>query len=134
MINIYLAARFSEKEKMKAIRQYLQAYDCNVTSHWLDEEFPPNTTLDQVPNDFKVKTAQQDLEDIKIADLVILFTVDPTIPTVRGGRHFESGYAVGKGKPLWVVGPRENIFHWLPEVRQFNFLEDCIRGLDTCLL
>jgi len=35
----------------------------------------------------------------------------------RGGRHCEHGMALALGKVCWVVGYRENVFHWLPEVQ-----------------
>lgn len=38
----------------------------------------------------------------------------------RGGRHVEFGMALAMDKRLVVVGPRENVFHLLPAVEQFD--------------
>ena len=38
----------------------------------------------------------------------------------RGGRHVEFGMAIAAQKRIVVIGPRENIFHWLPMIEQFD--------------
>jgi hypothetical protein len=38
-------------------------------------------------------------------------------PWQRGGRHVEFGLALAWSKHLIVAGPREHVFHWLPQVR-----------------
>jgi nucleoside 2-deoxyribosyltransferase len=35
--------------------------------------------------------------------------------TARGGRHFETGYALARDKPIIVVGPVEHAFQHLSE-------------------
>jgi hypothetical protein len=37
----------------------------------------------------------------------------------KGGRHVEYGLALGLGKRLIICGPRENIFHTLPQVEHY---------------
>lgn len=32
-----------------------------------------------------------------------------------GGRHVEHGMAIAFGTPVWIVGPRENVFHTLAD-------------------
>ena len=65
------------------------------------------------------------VRDIEQADLLAIFTIDPLGPAKpRGGRHWETGFARGLGKEVVVIGPRENIFHFLPEVKQFDSKED----------
>ncbi len=44
----------------------------------------------------------------------------------RGGRNVELGIALGRGKTVIVVGPYENIFTWLPEVRHYDTWDDCL--------
>ncbi len=130
-MRIYLAARFSEKNRMKHIREYLEGCGHQVTSNWLDEKEAPSITLDQVSDEFKIAMAIQGIEDIKSAQVVILFTIDPKEMSPRGGRHFESGYAYGIAKRLWIVGPKENIFHSLPEVLQFDDIFAAADALDV---
>jgi hypothetical protein len=48
---------------------------------------------------------------------VVSFTEQPrALNGNRGGRHVEFGLAVALNKRLIVVGYRENLFHWLPQV------------------
>ena len=47
----------------------------------------------------------------------------------RGGRHVEFGMGWAWGKRLIVVGPRENVFHLLPTVEQFDSWPDALAAL-----
>ena len=49
----------------------------------------------------------------------------------RGGRHVEFGLAIAWGKPVYLVGERENVFHWLPQVRVFPALDEVVNYLKT---
>lgn len=55
--------------------------------------------------------------DVLSCDLLIAFTEVPRSGHSRGGRHVELGIALGTMKQVWIVGPRENVFCWLPEVK-----------------
>jgi hypothetical protein len=59
------------------------------------------------------------------ADVLMAFTEFPgqTPGRARGGRHVEFGIAFAKEKRLMIVGPRENIFHWLPSVEVYPDFE-----------
>jgi hypothetical protein len=59
------------------------------------------------------------------ADIIILFSEKSGI-SHRGGRHVEFGLAIGLKKRLIVIGPRENIFHCLPQVELFDSWEDFV--------
>lgn len=44
---------------------------------------------------------------------------------MRGGRHVEFGIALEREIPIFVIGPRENIFHYmLTRVQHFENLDD----------
>ena len=45
----------------------------------------------------------------------------------RGGRHVEFGIAIGLSKIVIAVGPRETVFHHLPEIRHFDTVEDFLK-------
>lgn len=128
-MKVYIAARYSTKEEMKHVAVLLKDKGIDVTSSWLQEPHAAGTTMDQVDPQDLCAYAQQDIEDIKAADVVVLFSVDPLMPTVRGGRHVETGIAIGLGKPLFVIGPVENIFHHLPYVKRFPTISELIEGL-----
>lgn len=123
-MKVYLAARFSQKNEIAKLAEELRAAGVEVTSRWLNEKAPANSTMDQYSDEYLRETAAIDLEDIDAADALVLFTVNPKEPTVRGGRHTEFGYAMGRGLGLMIVGPRENIFHYLPAVVQRDTWEE----------
>jgi len=72
------------------------------------------------------------VQDINAADIFLSFVpsdkelVDATVrSSSRGGRHFEFGYAYGQGKLCVFVGPKENVFHYLPlGVRHFETYQE----------
>lgn len=109
---------------MRDYAKMIERAGIKVTSSWLDEPYAPNMTMDQCTQAFLRYTAKVDLQDIWRSSAVLFFSEDPTIGIPRGGRHVEFGYALGLGIPIYVIGPRENIFHYLPSIECFDSLED----------
>ena len=54
------------------------------------------------------------------ADGTRCFAEQPRETNTRGGRHVEFGLAVADEKRIILVGPRENVFHFLPVVENFR--------------
>lgn len=73
--------------------------------------------------------AEQDVEDVATADLVIVFTSPEG--SSRGGHHVEFGLALGLRKKLIVIGPRQSVFHWLPAVGQFDTFDDFLYATEV---
>jgi len=74
--------------------------------------------------EFYARCAAVDLEDIETADALLFFAEDPLVGIPRGGRHVEFGYGLARGKYIDVVGPRENVFHYVsPLVRHWDTFE-----------
>ena len=109
----YFAAQFGRLLEIRAYVVQSRAADVgvHVTSRWLDQD--PTSGYAGGSNEAGAEFARRDLTDIDAADNFLLFSEDPAIPTLRGGRHVEFGYALAKGKRIEVVGPKENIFHLL---------------------
>jgi hypothetical protein len=123
-MKVYLASRYSTKDLMNTYAQELRASGIEVTSTWLEETHGPNTQLQDVRDEELAGYAEADLRDVYRAEWLVFFSVDPTIPVARGGRHVEFGYALGLGRKILVVGPKENIFHYLPEIHFVNNFEE----------
>jgi hypothetical protein len=119
-MKVYLAARYSQKDEMNIYAEDLRKMGYTVTASWIAEPHAPGTKLDEIPKAKLWEYQLQDLRDIDEADGLIFFSQDPTTPTVRGGRHVEFGYALAQRKPILVVGPRENIFHYNINVTQVD--------------
>jgi hypothetical protein len=108
-MKIYLAARYGRKSELIDYAEQLTALGFTVVSRWLTSD------RDSLAHEDWIKYAVWDLEDIASVDTVISFTQEPRAAIgTRGGRHVEFGYAHALGKRLIIVGPREHVFHWLP--------------------
>lgn len=124
-MKIYLAARFSRKPELCIYADQLRAAGHEVTSRWLGQD--DESTYEELTPEGCRKCAVHDIADVLRADCVISFTEPIGIPnSSRGGRHVEFGIAAASHKRLIVVGPCENVFHWLPEVWLFDTFTDCL--------
>jgi nucleoside 2-deoxyribosyltransferase len=125
-MKIYLAARFSRAEEIYGHLQEVERLGHEVTSRWCrpDANHRLPDEVDQSDPRGAI-FARQDMEDLESSQLVICFT-EPPPPASRGGRHVEFGLALAWGKNIFVVGPRENVFYWDPNVRQFTDWESCL--------
>jgi hypothetical protein len=123
-MKFYIAGKFSRQQEFKVVRNKLEEAGHKVTSRWLDEVSP-----DVITDYFQETTAAIDLEDISSAHAMIFFSEEPPSPP-RGGRHVEFGYALAERLPIYVIGPKENVFHYTPDyfgiVRHFKTLEEVI--------
>lgn len=128
-MEIYLAARFSRAAEMRDVRDFLHEKGHHVTSRWIDlreGDYPEYTTetLNSDPELF-ASYADTDIEDVQAADILVSFTGQGG----KGGRHVEFGLALAQGKRLILVGPREHVFHTLPQVEACSGLDDLLKIL-----
>ena len=70
-----------------------------------------------------------DFEDVRHADVCVAFTEAPDEAQGRGGRHAELGIALGLGHRVIVIGPREHVFHCLPQIEHFESWDEARRLL-----
>lgn len=121
----YICGRYGRRKEFRIIEAVLQSLGISVCARWLhgDHELTPAT------GPSNAHFATEDLEDVQSADLVFVFT-EPPNPRGRnrGGRHVEFGIALQKKALVVIIGPRENVFHWLPEVWHYETWEDCRRA------
>ena len=132
MAKIYLAAQYSRRNEMKQYRYILHAHNFKVTSRWLDETSSITGNMGDESDSFYAVSAADDLDDIDASSIFVLFSESPLVGIPRGGRNVEYGYALKAGKKLFVVGPKENIFHYVGNATHFeNFwdLKDYIVDL-----
>jgi hypothetical protein len=138
-VKIYLAARYSRREELCGYREELRDLGHDVQARWLDGKHQLTSRGQSIGEggeavvegvadgssqvedaSLRGKFAKDDLDDVKAAELLVAFTEAPRSNSSRGGRHVEFGIALALGIRLITVGPRENIFHWLPVIEQFN--------------
>lgn len=126
MTSYYLAARYSRHDEMQGVRDVLEGLGHSVTSRWIDchtdiegdhtSSFSVETLNDPTKLGDCRYVAIHDLIDIDRADVLLSFSGGGR----KGGRHVEVGYALGRGKPVIVIGDRENVFHTLAAVTHYR--------------
>lgn len=115
-MKVYLASQYCTKDQISKYAAELRENGIEVTSSWLEEPHSPNTQMSELSPEQHTFYALNDLNDVDRSDMLVFFSVDPSIAAKRGGRHVEFGYAIKAGLPILVVGPKENIFHYLPNI------------------
>jgi len=132
MRKFYIAARGERQQDARDAAARIEIELGHLcTAQWL--KVPDIRSHDGKPK-ILLGEAVRDLEDILISDYVVCLSESSTTPTLRGGRHVEFGYALAKGLPLIIIGPRENVFHFLPErykITQFDNLEAFLQSERT---
>ncbi|SRR6266487_2385069 len=118
MARLYLAAAFTEAQRMRRYRDELRKTGHHVTSRWIDshEEWVPEGIVAKSP-ELAQGYAIDDIADIMSADAMILFT---DVPSTTGGYHVEFGAALMIGKIIILIGQRNNIFQAYEGVEQFD--------------
>ncbi len=129
---IYLAGRYDRRIELCEYRAQLQDIGFIVNSRWLDGLHVLAAGLGEKTNQFAPAEAQtwmasEDWADVISADIVINFTEPPDSDSKRGGRHVEYGAALALKKQVFIVGFRENVFHYLPQARYYESWADCWR-------
>lgn len=126
--SIYIAARYSRKDEMREVAAVLRGWGYTITSSWLAEKYAANITLDQLTLTENAGIAQVDLDDIVAADVMLFFAEDPLVGIPRGGRHVEFGYALAHKLEIYTIGPKENIFHYLPQIKNYETFKAFLKG------
>ena len=131
MAKVYLAARYSRRQEMLGVRDVLEAFGHEITSRWInsDHQVDDKGLSVEAEHSERVRFAIEDWKDLQDADWVLNFTEPPRSTNSRGGRHVELGGALALGKRCIVIGPRENVFHCLPQVELFKTWRDFVAAV-----
>lgn len=120
-MKIYLAARYSRREELLGYARELEAMGHTITSRWLqgNHQIDDRGLSEEGSAAERTRFAEEDLDDLLAAECCVSFTEAPRSASSRGGRHVEFGIALQAGHLCIVCGPRENVFHCLPQVVWF---------------
>lgn len=149
-MKVYLAARYSRRLELCRYRDELQNMGVDVQARWLDGKHQIGDTGQPIGDSgeamveatggqgdagavLRARFALDDYEDVTDADVVVTFTEPPRSKPSRGGRHVEFGIALASGARCIVVGCRENLFHWLPQVRYFETWPEARAAIATAI-
>ncbi len=117
-MDVYIAGPFNKRRELKEIRQRLFERGIGSTSSWIDshlEEF------DCMTPESKWKEAKQDLLDVHRADGMVFCNLGQS---TSGGMHLEMGFALAKGKPIWLLGEPTSIFHFHPSIAHIKDISE----------
>lgn len=129
-MQVYLASRFDNRDLLRACAEELEETgNIKVTSRWVmqDDYEVDNDALNDPENVRAHRIAEDDLSDIRAADLLIYFSAPEQ--GVRGGRHVEFGFALGLGRPIVVVGALENVFHRSAGVARYDTWDEAYKAV-----
>lgn len=121
-MRVYLASNYSTHPEMRINARLLESLGHVVTSEWISGTHG---------GEDRAAYAEIDLRDVDSADALIFFAASPEGSRTRGGKHVEFGYALAKGKRIFLVGMPANVFHHLPGVVQRFHFEDILPLLDV---
>ncbi len=121
-MKVYIAASFNAQDEMRYLAKKLEAAGHEVTSTWIFQEAENANENPMLARKF----AFRDLTEIKASDVVVVVT---TTPTTGGGLHVETGLALAWKKVVVLLGPCENVFHWLPEVLKASNISGVLERL-----
>lgn len=130
-MKIYIAARFSRRPECNDLAHQLQALGHTITSRWVkpdSDHVMPTGLSKQAADDERRRFALEDYEDVIYCDTMISLMEEPRSNS-RGGRHVEFGMGLALDKRMYIVGPRETVFHHLPKVRHFDTAEELVACL-----
>jgi hypothetical protein len=120
-MKIYISAGFTERERLRPMRDELWKMGHQVVSTWLDESSRPSGMAQEI---FYKKLGIKDVAEIIGADLLIS---DHMAPSTSGGRDIEYGVALGLHQhiQIWIVGEpvRLSPFHVLADRRFLKWQE-----------
>jgi len=120
MNRFYLAASFTRREEAVAVARKIEELTREnknenwvCVSSWLQQTEGYPKDINTIPP----YIGAADFAELACADFLVTLTGDKTS---RGGRHTELGFAIARGLPVILVGPREQVFHTLHAVNVFD--------------
>lgn len=118
-MKLYIAAHNQEDARKVAI--LCAAAGHQITSTWLQEDF--KRTAEYTEAD-KRAIADKDAREVAESDALVLL---PSAMRIPGGKFVEVGIALGLGKPVFILGHRENMLMWHSHTICFASAEDLLK-------
>ena len=108
-MKIYISSH--SQELARELAKKLEENGHTIVSSWINVEFLPT---EKIANEAeKMDIAVRDVEEVKSCDCVYHIAGPDRYP---GGKFVEVGVALGLGKPVMLIGRRENCLMYHPLV------------------
>lgn len=121
-MTFYFASQYSNLNTLLLIKDRFEKAGHVVTSRWLDGQHTGRSDEDLQ------RYALEDLTDIDIAACFVLFEIPYGDAPPSTGRAVEFGYAYRTHKQIFIVGQRCSMFHFLPHITHYEFVNDFIEA------
>jgi hypothetical protein len=125
-MKLYIASH--SQAKALDLKETLEALGHIVVARWIVNDTKFGHGVQAYTDDERRDLAVMDEEDVRSADALILLA-EAEGQFVPGGKHVETGIALALQRPVFVVGRRENLFHWHPRVTVVPSAEELVRTL-----
>lgn len=125
-MKFYIAARFSRRPECNDLAHRLKSLDHEITSRWVkpdSDHVVPTGLSAQAADAERMRFCLEDCEDVQAAEAMVSLMEEPRNNS-RGGRHVEFGIGLALNQLMFIIGPRETVFHHHPSVQQFETVED----------
>jgi hypothetical protein len=118
-MTFYIAAH--SRNYAVVVKSELERRGHRCTSRWIvdDTKFGTGEYSDAE----RQRLALLDEEDVRGATDGLILLAEAKGQLVPGGKHVETGMALALGRRVYVIGERENMFHWHPMVRVFSEID-----------
>ena len=128
---VYLSARYPRFPELQGYAKELQALGHTVTSRWIRGDHELRAHGDAEHESWQTVWALENWADLEDADTVILFADAPEadLSRARAGHMVEWGMALALFKQCLVIGSRDNLFFFLPQVHFYPTWQACLAGL-----
>lgn len=113
-----------------SLKSDLEVVGYEVSARWITTDSKFGHGLLAYTDAERRELAQMDERDVRSSDVLVLLA-EKEGQTVPGGKHVETGIALALGKPVAVVGRRENIFHWHPSVTVVTDVPTLLKWLES---
>jgi len=120
-MKIYIASH--DKTEALKVAAELREHGHTITSRWLKQEFNPTETYTE---EDRRRIACQDVRDIHESQILILISGKDKY---SGGKFVEAGFALADHLEVIVLGHRENMMLWHPNIPAFDSISEIINYL-----
>lgn len=125
-MRVYLAANFNRHPELREYAKLLSEQGHINTASWIYvNQNDPSETFHKERWEY----AENDMADIRETDILVCFS-ETDGGRARGGKHFETGYAVAIGLEIIIVGSKEIIFHELPGITVVESFNEALEIID----
>ena len=116
------------RDYARLLRLELERLGHECTARWITSDHKFGTS--DYSDDERRRLALMDEEDVRRGTDGLILLAEMPGHFVPGGKHVETGIALALGYQVYVVGRRENVFHWHPQVNLFESTEALLAHLE----